>query len=238
MKFVVVGAPRTGTTMFLVTLNTLEQFDVYGELLGTYRKNPVQHPQKHIEDQRVRTYNVARKREGITTDKFLDSIFDNKKHVGFKILYQHTERFPDAVKYINNQNIYKVHLLRFNPVKRVVSGFLNRYHHYGEGTNEVKPNVVLNSVKMGQKWDEKLYEMFGKNRYMRMYYEDFTKDSNTDVMDFTEVFNFFGIDVNPMVKVPTKKYGPDKLIDRVGNYGELYNYFKKNAPEYLKYVEE
>lgn len=30
----------------------------------------------------------------------------------------------------------------------------------------------------------------------------------------------------------------DKLIDRVGNYNELHEYFKKNAPEYLKYVEE
>jgi len=240
MKFVIVGAPRTGTTMFLVTLNTLEQFDVYGELLGMHNKNPVPHPQKYIEDQRVKTFNAASKKNNMNMNKFLNFIFNNKKHVGFKLLYQHAIRLPQAVKYIQNpeNNIYSVHLKRKNPVKRAISGRLNKFHHYGTGNNSVNPRGVLKSTKDGEKWDRHIYKMFGGDKYMSMYFEDFTKDTNADVMDFTEVFDFFGLDINPMVKVPTKKYGPDKLIDRVGNYGELYNYFKKNAPEYLKYVEE
>ena len=77
-----------------------------------------------------------------------------------------------------------------------------------------------------------------RNKYMKMYYEDFTNDSNANEVNFTEAFKFFGLDINPIVKVPTKKFGPDKLKDRVKNYNKLHEYFEKNAPEYLKYVEE
>lgn len=240
MNFVVVGAPRTGTTMFLVTLNTLKEFDTYGELLAVVGKNPVPHPQQHIENFRQRTFKASTKKSKSNIENFLNWIFNTGDNVGFKFLYQHAIRMPQEVKYIRNpkNNIYKVHLKRRNPVKRVVSDLLNRHHHYGEGTNIVKPNVVLNFVNNSKKWDDKLLNMIGGEKYMDMYFEDFTNDTNISTLDFTKFFDFVGMDINPLVEVPTKKYGPNKLIDRVGNYDELYEYFKKNAPEYLKYVEE
>jgi len=237
MKFVVVGAPRTGTTMFLATLNTLEDFNTYSEPLATSkRKKP--HPQKSLEYFRIKDYKANLKMKELGMNNFLNWLYNTGNHVGFKILYQHIDRFPNAVRYVNKNEVYKVHLIRKNPVKRAISGRLNKFHHYGTGNNSVNPRGVLKSTKDGEKWDRHIYKMFGGDKYMSMYFEDFTKDTNADVMDFTEVFDFFGLDINPMVKVPTKKYGPDKLIDRVGNYGELHKYFKKNAPEYLKYVEE
>lgn len=240
MKFVVIGAPRTGTTMFLITLNTLKEFDTYGEVLAMNRKNPVPHPQIHIENFRKRTFKAGIGKSDSNMIGFLNQLFSSGINVGFKFLYQHATNMPQVVNYIKNpkNDVYKVHLKRKNPVKRVVSGLLNRHHHYGEGTSIVKPNVVLNGVKRGEKWDDQLFKMFGGEKYMDMYFEDFTKDTNTSKLDFTEVFDFFGLNINPMVKVPTKKYGPDKLKDRVGNYGALHKYFKQNAPEYLKYVEE
>ena len=240
MKFVVIGAPRTGTTMFLITLNTLKEFETYGEVLVMNRKNPVPHPQKHIENFRKRTFEASTKRGGGDMREFVKWLFTTGENVGFKFLYQHAIRMPQVVNYIRNpkNNIYKVHLRRKNPVKRAISGRLNKYHHYGKGNNSVNPQGVLKSVNESRKWDEKLVKMFSGDKYMDLYFEDFTKDTNANIIDFTEVFEFFGLDINPMVKVPTKKYGPDKLKDRVGNYGALYKYFKQNAPEYLKYVEE
>jgi len=238
VKFVVTGAPRTGTTMFLIALDTVENFNVYGEVLVATSKNPTKHPQAAVENFRIKNVKTMQKRTSKTMEQFVEWLYKTGDNVGFKFLYQHAERFPDVRKYIKRDEIYKIHLMRKNPVKRMVSGLLNRYHHYGEGTNNVKPPVVLAGIKRAEGWDRKLERMFQCERYMKMYYEDLTKDTNTNILDFTEVFNFFGVSDNPMVKVPTKKYGPDKLIDRVGNYDKLYEYFKKEAPEYLKYVEE
>jgi hypothetical protein len=189
---------------------------------------------------REKTLKASAQISGMRTKKFLDWLYSTGENVGFKFLYQHVMRFRKDVGYFNNEknNIYKVHLKRKNPIKRAVSGRLNKYHHYGTGNNSVKPEGILKSIKKAESWDRELFTMFGKDKYMQIYYEDFTSDTNADSLDFTEVFKFFGVDINPIVKVPTKKYGPDKLIDRVGNYSQLYKFFEKNASEYLKYMEE
>ena len=69
--------------MFLVTLNTLKEFDVYGELLGMHKKNPIPHPQKHIEKQRVKTFNASVKKS--------DMSISNTKTVGYTAQLLHNE---------------------------------------------------------------------------------------------------------------------------------------------------
>lgn len=239
MRFVVTGAPRTGTTMFLVSLNTIKNFNVYGEVLVATHKNPVKHPQTAIENFRIKNVKAMQKRKSNTMREFVKWLYTTGDNVGFKFLYQHMERFPDVKNYIRKESeIYKIHLMRKNPVKRVISDLLNRYHHYGEGTNNVKPPVVLAGIKRGEEWDRKIERIFQCKRYMKIYYEDLTNDMNVGEMDLTEIFGFLGVDMNPIIKVPTKKYGPDKLSERVANYNELYKYFESKAPEYLKYIKE
>ena len=244
MRFVLVGLPRTGTTMFLITLNTLKEFDVYGEIMASDFKSFDPHPQKAIEDFRIKTRNNSFGMSGKGKEEFLDIIYlrsERNKHVGFKFLYPHIIKNMELIEgYINcsKKKLTTIHLKRKNPVKRVISQSLNKYHHYGIGNNNVNAEYILKTIEKFKKTDEIIGKWFNRKRYVDMYYEDLTSDTDANEIDFSKMFDYMGIDLNPIVKVPTKKYGPNKLIDRVGNYDELYEYFKKNAPEYLKYVEE
>ena len=147
-KFVIIAQPRTGTSMLVNTLNTLPNFNVYGELFVRAKNmlmNPVDHPQEVQREMVLRYIRNSYDLSGKSVRDFLISIYNQPGYVGFKLLFPHLKRKfgSNIIKYIQDNNIYKILLYRKNKIKQVISAQTNKK------TEKVKVDVrqVVDKIK-------------------------------------------------------------------------------------------
>jgi hypothetical protein len=221
--------------MVVNTLNSLPDFNVYGELFVKTKSTgkSFTHEQK-VQQDMVRRYhrNSYKMNTFPNIDTFLDNIYERGKNVGFKLLHPHLRKRPageaeQIISYINNNDIFKIMMWRENRLKRVLSNVTNRK----KGKVFADPAVMVRGITKGLAYDKELMEWFGNGKFIRISYEELTGDRNADVLDLS----FLGI--KKKVEVPLKKYGSHKMRDRISNYDELKKYIEKNTPEYARWLE-
>jgi len=255
MKFIILGLPKTGKTMLAHTLNRIEGFRVFGEILVTRDRSPNMpiHPQKIIEDIRIRDQknnlytwfckNYNTKKYDITKDinkigsyKIIDSflkdmIFIPEYHGGFKLHHHHIEIMPELKKWIlDNEDVKIVHCDRKNKIKQALAAIGNR----DRGKQFIADPVgTKNLIKDNEKRLNELIDWFekSKNPYMRIYYEDMTGDSNIESLDLKVLKKFFKLNIPEKINVLTKKNTRNKVSENLLNYNEFKEYFKNTKFE-------
>jgi len=227
--------------MLVNALNSLEGFNVYGELFipggDHYKKIP--HPQKAQQDMIERRITDGFYSQNRSCSSYLNHIFSKEGNVGFKLLQPHLKQFPEIVKEINSRNVFKILMYRENVVKRVVSGLTNRWEFYHkELPIDIDPQLVLKEIRINEEYDKQLQNWFANNKHMRISYEELTGDRDVSELDLTRIWNFLNIDMPSLVKSPLRKYASPLMVDRIKNYEEFKKYFKKHAPNLLRYFDE
>jgi len=241
-KFVIIAQPRTGTSMLVNALNTLSDFDVYGELFvrvqGMYG---IEHPQE-VQDQMIKrfirySYDLSGKKN---VEDFLNGIYHKHRlNVGFKLLAPHLKRDEgqDIINYIQSKDIYKILLYRENKLKQVISARTNKQE---DKVHIESPTFVMTRVKYLIREQKELEKTFANGKFIKKSYESLTSERDVKRLDMNWLWDFFGYKWSNTCKakldVPLRKYRPSSIKDNVSNFGTLASHIKNKEPQFLKWI--
>jgi LPS sulfotransferase NodH len=235
-KFVIVGAPRTGSTLLVKTLNTLDGVRCHGELLGmdTVRGYEdgfdMSNASKQAREERSRRLLQARNEDPVG---FIElALNGNEPAVGFKALYSSflEPRWQGVVaSLLEHPEIKFVHLRRENSLRRFVSEQVllagGPIHSGVGGRSEVTLQVRVNIDAFLQRQAEleaqvqALGALLSQQRVLDVSYEELSADTTTTVKRVT---TFLGLaTASAEVRPALTKVGSVDLRDTVSNYQEL-----------------
>ena len=249
MRIVIIAQPRTGTSMLVNALNTLDDFNVYGELFArvqtmNYLANP--HLQE-VQDEMIKrfirnSYDLSGKK---SVDDFLDYIYKVRKYknmdwqndlnTGFKLLSPHLNRNEGIkiIDYINNNDIYKVILYRENKLKQAISAMTNKI----EGNIHIdNVEFLMTKVKFLIREENRMDEIFANGKYVKKSYESLTGERDVKELDMHWLWNLLEYSRDPIIKVPLRKYRPNKVMDNISNFGTLASHIKNKEPQFLDWL--
>ncbi len=243
-RFIIICAPRTGSTMLRMMLNSHPKIVCYGEVITLGEPNLGKKYQKFIgqtsqELAQIRAENPV---------NFLYNYIWNREDcqsIGLKLKYrQLKEEFQDVFQAIlDDQEIKIIHLSRQNLLKRYVS---NRLASSGRTSTVVfdsqdskpQPKVTVDVEKLMQdivsveETEAKFREDFKQHQVFEVTYEDLVV-SNHEIM--TKLLNFLDVELMDLQPV-TKKVNSDRLEDVIENYDLVKNQLSQT--KYATFLDE
>lgn len=236
VRFLIVGAPRTGSTLLVKTLNSLNGVRCHGELLA------IKHARGFADGFEPLTSTPAERRArlaSLTQQRDRDPLLFVRKAlegpeaaIGFKALYGSLE-FP-AFQPVSNhlevtEDLRVIHLWRNNALRRYVSQCLMQAGGPGNSMTRGKADQALKiavSVEAFQREVEKveaqasrLRKAFSGHELMELRYETLAQDLSASV---TRVCAFLGVDASGQkIRPALQKVGARNLADSVSNIGDL-----------------
>lgn len=230
MKFVIVAQSRSGTSMIVNTLNSLPDFNVYGELfVNVYNmlQSKINHPQEIMRKMILRyirnSYDLS---DTDSVKTFLDNFYKKKeKNIGFKLLYTHLKRSNgnNIIDYIQSNDIFKVIVNRENKLKQVISGQTNKK----QGKVSINVEQAVKQMKNFIDQQKILENTFANGNFIKVSYEQLTNNKNVNKMDLS-LLGFDGI-----ADIPMFKYRPNRISENISNLSELEKALPKEYKEWL-----
>lgn len=236
MKFVVVGAGRTGSTLLISTLNSLPNICCHGELLQakfvrSYRDgfDPLE---ATVEERAVRAELLLQRRNRDPVKFIENALTTTSSATGFKALYGQllSVEFNKVVqRLLLDTDIKFVHLVRENSLRRYVSQVVasqgGAIHSAPGGRGEEKILVhidieeFLRTVNHIETQRSKVCKMLSGKHFFDLTYEELARSTSTAV---ASVCHFLEVDIEASQIQPTlRKVGAVDLSEVVSNYQEL-----------------
>lgn len=236
VKFVIVSAPRTGSTLLVKTLNSLDGIRCHGELFNLAKVRSYQDgfdpfiassSERQDRDKRLlqaRNYDPV----GFAQDVLLNK----SAATGFKMLYNAflNPRWNDVTQsLLATVDIRFIHLTRKNSLRRYVSekilqaGGPNHSQAGGKSNNPLKVYIDINAfLQRSTEIDaevEKVSSVLENHNVLDISYE---RLSDNTAMTVAHVCQFLNLKIEPSCIVPAlQKVGLADLRDSVSNYQEL-----------------
>lgn len=236
VKFIIVGAPRTGSTLLVRTLNTLTGVRCHGELL---QRNMVRgledgfDPDQATADERkVRAERLYAEREKNPLGFITHALAGEGAAIGMKITYEifFDPRWESVVSALTGDSEVRfIHLERHNGLRRYISeevlyaGGPNHSGAGGRSKQTVKISIDIDAFMARQVElagnTEQFLDMTRKCAVMALSYESLTTDF-TSAMAQTCAFLDENIDASGIVAA-LSKVGAKDLRETVNNVDEL-----------------
>jgi LPS sulfotransferase NodH len=236
VRFVIVGAPRTGSTLLVKTLNTLEGLRCHGELLGPENVRgyedgfDLENADKAARD--ARSLRLLQARNSDPVGFIQRALEGNEGAIGFKALYA---AFLDArwqavvASLLNDSATRFIHLRRSNGLRRFVSeqillaGGANHSGAGGRGDVALQVHIDIDAFLQREAelaaQAQALGALLSQQKLLEISYEQLSADTAGTV---NRVAAFLGQPGAPAgVKPALKKVGAADLRDTVSNYQEL-----------------
>ena len=189
-KFVITSMPGAGISRLTSALRNLGDFNVYEN-------------NKDL----IKLENL------IDVSNCLNEMLSNNKYDGFKLFHKHLSKTPLVKDYINNNDIYVIHLYRENVIKQIILEDV-----------KVSPKIdmtkIPSKINKINKANKELTKYFKGKRYLKISYEELT-DKNRGMMHVGKIYNLLRINKNPIIDVPLSKHGYPSTKVIVSNYGEV-----------------
>lgn len=235
-KFVIVGAPRTGSTLLVRTLNQLDGVCCHGELLG---EDHVRGFEDGIDlvsisqaerKARLERLLLQRNRDPV---EFIDRALDlGGTATGFKALYSAllNPRWSTIITRLQGMdNIRFVHLTRSNGLRRFISEQIllqgGPNHSGAGGRSDVAMQVHVDIDLFRRRCAEletqasQIDALLSRQAVLPMTYEALAADTAATV---AQVCQFLGMDIAaPAITPALQKVGATDLRHSVSNYQEL-----------------
>ncbi|HET6597169.1 MAG TPA: sulfotransferase domain-containing protein [Anaerolineales bacterium] len=205
-RFVILTSQRSGSTWLVSLLNQLNATTTYGELFL---------PRKHVEnwdaDFAYPRFEEARGQiagmRPLKVFRYLDSIYQKRGAVGFKLMYAHLYRYPEILIYFWTHQVQVIHLVRKNALDFVISQALKRKiqkAHQLAGTPpledvqiELDPKTLIRRLQIRQRKIKRGQTIlrFSGLRSIEIGYEDLQKDPSV----FQSLCRFLSIDTDSVI---------------------------------------
>jgi len=251
-KFIILGHPRSGTTLLVNTLNSVKDIVVYGEILTMKGGKKVAHWQPELKKQRElkqkkSLWNWIRKKKNIDNNdvsnyisdsdlyKYLDEIFSENNIVGFKLLPSHIKKIPKITGYIKQRNIGIVYIYRKNRLKLLISSQTKKDKKFSKfKVNLTKLSKHIKEVEDNQKM---IHNLLSQNNSIILTYEDLCKDTEVTSLNLDKVLAFIGSTYRGELPVKIRKNNPNKISERITNIEELEQFLHKNHRSLYKFLD-
>ena len=235
VKFVIVGAPRTGSTLLVKTLHGIDGVHCHGELLGDMVRgyedgfDPLQATQ---EERQARAQRLINER-GQDPLAFVHQALEfGERAGGFKALYGvfHSPQWQPVMQALMDSTPLRfIHLVRGNELRRYVSEQVLRaggpIHSLAGGRSDNKLQVTIDiadferaRAAMCAEVDQ-MRELLSGREVLEASYEALSSSTGPTVAG---VCDFLGLAVDAaQVEPALKKVGSADLRDTVSNFEEL-----------------
>jgi len=147
------------------------------------------------------------------------------KAQGFKLSYNHVEKYPTIAAWVREHDVRVVHFVRKNVLKTALSLETAKrrglYHSSQEVESvrvQLKPRKLIRNLKRRTQLIEKYRGIFRDNPYLEMSYESFVADQHAET---GRVLRFLDIEEFMPLESDLKKLNPDSLEDIIANYAEV-----------------
>ena len=234
-KFVIVGAPRTGSTLLVRTLNGLEGIRCHGELLADFVRgyedgfDPLAASKSERDD---RANRLLQQRDQDPRGFILNALNSENKAAGFKALYSSLSnpRWREVTEsLLAIPDIKFVHLTRHNSLRRYISeqimqsGGPNHSAAGGKSEKKIKVHVDIDAYLANTAEVEaegrQVISLLSEKALLDISYEELSADTPATV---ATVCQFLGLDIAASdINPALKKVGAADLSDSVSNYQEL-----------------
>ncbi len=219
-RFILIGTQRSGTTYLSDLLNSHPYIYMGQELFKT-EKDKINVDEDNYQNF-IKTKDVV---------QFLDDYFherlDGNSAVGFKIMLNHLEQFPEIIQYIKDKKIKCIYLERQNQLKIALSRFKARetqlYHTTitpNQQKIEIDDEILLSELQLINTSIKKLRKLSRTLNCHHVAYEPLVADKEKEMkklLSYLKVQYFDGLSSS------LKKINSDKIADIVLNYEDLKN---------------
>jgi LPS sulfotransferase NodH len=237
-KFVIVGAPRTGSTLLVRTLNNINGILCHGELLQDKVRGfedgfePINSTQAQ-RDERMQRLVTQRNQDPVSfVQRALDS---SSQATGMKVLYSAllNPMWAPVIEYINSlDNLCYTHIRRRNTLRRYISESIMNAGgpiHSGIGGRSkratsvhIDVNAFLKSQSGIDRQDASVVANTAGNPVLDISYEQLSSNFR-DTM--AQVCQYIGLDIDASSFKPAlQKVGESDLRNAVSNYDELFEH--------------
>lgn len=235
-RFVIVGAPRTGSTLLVKTLNTLDGVLCHGELLGPENVRgyedgfDLENASKQARDARIQR--LLKERNGDPVEFIDRALKQNEEAVGFKALYSAflNPRWQDVVASLLRTPATRfIHLRRGNSLRRYVSEQIllaGGPNHSGAGGRadvalqvRIEIDAFLQRAAELESQAQAVSALLSQQPVLDLSYEELSSDTAGTV---SRVAAFLGLGTAHVNARPAlTKVGAADLRVTVSNYQEL-----------------
>lgn len=229
-RFLVLTTSRSGSTMFMDSLNCIDGVEGHMELfLDQFRKKPPiagRNDYPRFIEQRPQL--PARRPRA--TWHYLSGLYARDRSVGFKLMYTHLRVYPEILPYAMARNIRIVHLVRSNHLDTVISEQLAQLTGDSHTTKDdwrmedaihLDPGETLEAIRKRDRQVRVVSLMcrtMGR-RSLTVYYEDLVRDytlTMSRVCDFLDIRNS-----GNFPQTTLKKRQNREKREVIGNYGDI-----------------
>ncbi|GAB3288500.1 Stf0 family sulfotransferase [Parahaliea aestuarii] len=236
-SFIIVGAPRTGSTLLVRTLNSIPGICCHGELLNAGKVVG------YVDDfDTINASETERKahRERLTRwrdsdpEGFLDAALKADSVAGLKLLYGailHPRWRETVDSLLAGSRLKIIHLRRRNRLRRYLSEQVMKttgatHSGLGGGANRFKRNKLHIDVQAFQRSEstieqqaKKVSALCSSQPTLEVDYENLAQDFDSEIRRVTE---FLGVDIGSgSIRPALEKIGANDLREAISNYAEL-----------------
>lgn len=228
-KFIIAGTQRTGTSLIRSTIGKHPDIYCMGELLlfskgrGKRTENSYRQFINKSTANKIRHYFNREKNVRL----YMDEVFRPEQGacVGFKLMLDQVQAFPAVGKYLIENKVAIIHVVRENVLKTHVSRVSAKTRKMYHSTENVNPDkILLPTDSLVSRLDDISAEavnwrdIVGNNPYLRVNYEDFTKDKAGQL---SNVLTFLGLEEKGTMESDLKKINQDDLRDVIENFDQV-----------------
>lgn len=235
MKFVIVGPPRSGTTLLVRTLNQVQGVLCHGELLGDLVSGlqdgfePLYHTEAEREERMQRLLAQRNKDQVGFMQRALNF---PAKAVGMKVLYKTflNPMWDPAITYLSSQDEFSyIHIRRRNALRRYISESVVKAGgpiHSGPGGRRdmarpvhIDVHAFLESQSALSEQEAAVMAIITGKSVLNLAYEQLSSDFAGTI---TQVCRYIGLDITGhSIEPALQKIGARDLRNVVSNYDEL-----------------
>jgi LPS sulfotransferase NodH len=234
--FVVIGAPRTGSTLLVKTLNSLKSICCHGELLGPEHVRRYEDgfdPEGASKSERDnRAHRLLLERNEDPVGFIQRALTTNDAATGFKALYSAflNPRWSEVrASLLANPDVRFIHLTRKNDLRRFISEEILHAggpNHSGAGGRSETPiqvhidiDTYLRNTAEVEAEGRQVISLLQEKELLDISYEQLSADTASTVATACQ---FLGLDIVSSDIMPAlKKVGAVDLSDSVSNYQDL-----------------
>lgn len=234
-NFVLLTAPRSGSTWLVSMLNKVEGASAYGELFLPRKRQPDQvqwdvdfaYPRffdQHTPELPLRPLKVF---------AYLNRLYRQEGVVGFKLMYAHLKKYPELFAYLQLRRIRVIHLVRRNSFDVILSQALNQKlnlahqisgqeRHLGDVQVELDTKTLLRRLRRKQRVANRYRALLRLSLlpHMEIAYEDLVQEPKT----FRSICKFLSLpEQDDLPESKFTKIRKKSQADIIRNYTEVRN---------------
>jgi LPS sulfotransferase NodH len=226
-KFIVLSTQRSGSAFLVTSLASHPKIECHREIFLKRNEHSDSYTSYRNASVKRRLLHYINRRALVSS--YLERVYnDNIEGVdtsGFKFMYSQARFFPEAVAWLQKNNVSVIHLIRENFLRTIVSRGIAQargVHHSDKELEKLQislqPEATLREMNKMLADVDQHRTLFPNNPYMEVNYESFAENRDRESK---RLLDFLGVRSNHSLSSKLVKINPHPLNELIENYTEI-----------------